>query len=115
MSFTSQILNGRVIFILPNSEVVDITTLADFEKVLNSSPDSLDNIVELAESSYREELENQIELLKSGGSINPGSNLIAYSTLIQNCSRFLAEKTAKQQEERDRIELLNEINSPEFQ
>lgn len=115
MSFTSQILNGRVIFILGDSEVVDITTLADFEKVLSSSSDSLENIISLIETSYREELESQIELLKSGGSINPGSNLIAYSTLIQNCSRFLAEQSAKQQEEQARIELLNEINSPEFQ
>lgn len=115
MSFTSQILNGRVIFILANSEVVDMTTVEDFKKILNSSSDSLENIISLVETNSREELENQIELLKSGGSINPGSNLIAYSALIQNCSRFLAEHTAKEQEEQARIELLNEINSPEFQ
>ena len=114
MSFTVQNLNGRIIFILGNSEVVDVTTVEEFEKVLNSSSDSVENLIDLIESSSREALEEELNLLKSGGSFDPGSKLVAYTSLIQNCSRFLAQIEARDQEDRARTELLNEINSPEF-
>jgi hypothetical protein len=115
MSFTVQNLNGRIVFLLGNSEIIDITTVEDFEKVLNSSSDSLENLIDLIESSSRESLEEELSVLKSGGSTNPGSKLVAYTSLIQSCSRFIAQVEAKRQEEEARIELLNEINSPEFQ
>ena len=115
MSFTVQNLNGRIVFLLGNSEIVDITTVEEFEKVLNSSSNSLEELIDLIESSSRESLEEELAVLKAGGSMNHGSKLVAYTSLIQNCSRFLAQLEAKKQEDQARIELLNEINSPEFQ